>query len=778
MSHYYPPPPGVDRRSNASRSYPPPPPGNDGYGGGDSYRPPPPPSYNALPPPPSGYDSYPPPNHRSDHGSRYSRNDRSDRDDRNDRYQPSRRSDNHPLPPRPQDPYPTFRGSDSFRPPQGDFNFRSEKPRGVADTYTSYRPDEPRSRADPPRGPARGPHNDRQSYRPNGNRGRGAGGYAGRRPWRPFVAAERAILQSTDNNKPREDFADTQNGVTYRTFDQLSDSDEADMDISDDENESAQPSAKRARTAANSTADEAPKWSNPDPYTALPPEQDPDKKKKDVVQLIRKARVEPAKSTRTSLPADDEDFIRCESGSEDEQDEEEFIDPLTYNRERSSARGIPGTTAPRPAASLPAVSIATSGPSKAASAAPTANKAIKRVDFEMDLPKSTDLGSRKRTHDDVLKLPAHAQLKAAPKRPSGGSIVSEWRLKKGENNSPWVTVPDSTAQVNVRLHMEISDFYDLVRPREFEDRLRGNLVDDLNRILEKNSAWRGRKLHAFGSFMSGLYLPTGDMDLVLCSDAVLSGGNTMPVGLNQLKKFRDYLRSSRVAVHNNFEMISKARVPLVKYVDSNTGLKVDISFENPSGVIAIQTFRAWREQYPVMPILVTVIKQFLLMRGLNEPVNGGIGGFSVICMVVSMLQMMPQVQSGDMVPERNLGSLLMHFFDLYGNRFNYKITALRLNPPGYNQVTTFTYRNPGRLSIIDPNNPANDISGGSQNYPQIMACFAEAHKLLQERIERIARGEKSDSILEIILGGNYSMFREQRNYLRKVHRKVFGYCDE
>jgi non-canonical poly(A) RNA polymerase PAPD5/7 len=82
------------------------------------------------------------------------------------------------------------------------------------------------------------------------------------------------------------------------------------------------------------------------------------------------------------------------------------------------------------------------------------------------------------------------------------------------------------------------------------------------------------------------------------------------------------------------------------------------------------------------------------------------------------------------------------------------------------------------LSIIDPNNPGNDISGGSQNFPQIKACFAEAYKLLQERIEQIARGEKHDSILEVILGGNYAQFREQRNYLRKVHHKVFGYCDE
>lgn len=173
------------------------------------------------------------------------------------------------------------------------------------------------------------------------------------------------------------------------------------------------------------------------------------------------------------------------------------------------------------------------------------------------------------------------------------------------------------------------------------------------------------------------------MDLVLCSNAILNGGAPMLVGRNQLNTLKRDLQNKRVAVENRFEMITKARVPLVKYVDKTTGLKIDISFENIGGILAIQTFKAWKEQYPVMPILVTIIKQYLLMRGLNEPVNGGIGGFSVICMVVSMLQMMPQINSGDMNPEHHLGFVLMSFFDLYGNRFDHKTTALRLNPPGY-----------------------------------------------------------------------------------------------
>lgn len=64
------------------------------------------------------------------------------------------------------------------------------------------------------------------------------------------------------------------------------------------------------------------------------------------------------------------------------------------------------------------------------------------------------------------------------------------------------------------------------------------------------------------------------------------------------------------------------------------------------------------------------------------------------------------------------------------------------------------------------------------NYPQIRACFSEAYRVLQDRLLRIVEGEKFDSILDVILGGDYSTFREQRDYLRKLHVKIFGDCDE
>jgi non-canonical poly(A) RNA polymerase PAPD5/7 len=225
------------------------------------------------------------------------------------------------------------------------------------------------------------------------------------------------------------------------------------------------------------------------------------------------------------------------------------------------------------------------------------------------------------------------------------------------------------------------DFYDHIRPQDFEERIRGQLVEQLKNLCRAN--FRDAEVYPFGSFPSGLYLPTGDIDLVLCSDSVMDGGRARYTNKSALYAFKSMLINSGLANHNDIELIIGARVPLVKFIDSRTGLKVDVSFENLTGINAINTFLAWKKQYPAMPVLVTLVKHFLAMRGLNEPVNGGIGGFSVICLVVSMLQQMPDIQSRSKNGEHYYGDLLMAFFDLYGNKFNYHTTAISLNPPAY-----------------------------------------------------------------------------------------------
>ena len=181
-----------------------------------------------------------------------------------------------------------------------------------------------------------------------------------------------------------------------------------------------------------------------------------------------------------------------------------------------------------------------------------------------------------------------------------------------------------------------------------------------------------------------MYLPNADMDLVVISSTFRTSG--IPVVLRtpaQMNDFGAHLERIGLAQRRSVVVIAKAKVPLVKYVDKMTGIRVDVSFENETGLTANKTFNAWKRQFPAMPILATLIKQFLMMRGLNEVVNGGLGGFSVTCLVTSLLQNLPRVQSGEVIPERHLGEMLLEFLDLYGNHFDLARSGISMNPPGY-----------------------------------------------------------------------------------------------
>ncbi|KAK0707711.1 hypothetical protein B0H67DRAFT_602982 [Lasiosphaeris hirsuta] len=739
-------------------------------------------SLPARPPPPTSRDNrdgrdsrdnrdgYRPASH-----GRHNRNDSYSRPD-DSRYGDSR-SYNDYAPPSSSN-YPPPPGVDSYRPPQSTFDFRAPKPVGVQELATdSYQPQEGRQ----PR-PRRGGRRDLdQPINHHGRRREGAvhppartSGYAGKKPWRPFVAAEREFITSSHTTGDERRFY-KDDGVTYRPLDDLSDSDEAEMDISGDEDgASAEPSHKRARftTDQSSSGNSAPKWSNPDPYTALPPpESSQPAKKKDVVQLIRKARVQ--KEAQSSLPSAAEEFISCD-----------FSDEESDEGDKSASFGVTGApTGPRSSGLAPVRESPRGRPSRndlppppppaLPPPPPPALPPPPPPPSSFRDPSSSALGSRKRTHDDVIKVLDPKLSKPSP-APGKGHILPAWREVKDENPTPWI-VEDHSKSVSpgIWLHKEIVDFYEYVRPREFEERMRQEVIQDLKDVCR--SIFRDAEVYPFGSYPTGLYLPTSDMDLVVVSDQNLSGHGPPKYDLKKsLYKFGDRLRNTGRVHKKELEFITRAKVPIVKFIESRSFLKVDVSFENLTGLQGVKTFLAWKEQYPAMPILVTMVKHLLAMRGLNEPVNGGIGGFSVICLVVSMLQHMPQVQSRTMYPTHHLGDLLMHFLDLYGNRFKYSTTAICLNPPKYipkNKVNTFVYRNVDRFSIIDPNNPSNDISGGSSSTPKIVNTLRDAYNTLRGQMFALGREPVPyGSVLWPVFGGNYSSFHEQRDHLEKLSR--------
>lgn len=167
-----------------------------------------------------------------------------------------------------------------------------------------------------------------ERHRTSGTRGNFRGGRANK-----IATAERPLLRSRQDTEPEQMFGIAHKaGVTKRfiSADDMSDSEEELMEESESDNDNSggvslvtpgaeprpdgqeQPAKRRALEVKKpiERVGTMSKWSNPDPYTVLPPLDDTQRKKRDVVKIIRKARVSTEKAVIThSQAAANDDFI-------------------------------------------------------------------------------------------------------------------------------------------------------------------------------------------------------------------------------------------------------------------------------------------------------------------------------------------------------------------------------------------------------------------------------------------------------------------------------------
>ncbi|KAJ0001998.1 hypothetical protein NQD34_001794 [Periophthalmus magnuspinnatus] len=298
----------------------------------------------------------------------------------------------------------------------------------------------------------------------------------------------------------------------------------------------------------------------------------------------------------------------------------------------------------------------------------------------------------------------------------------------------------------VGLHEEITDFYKYISPRPEEEKMRLEVVDRIKAVI--HDLWPSAEVQVFGSFSTGLYLPTSDIDLV-----VFGKWETLP-----LWTLEEALRRMNVADENSIKVLDKATVPIIKLTDSFTEVKVDISFNVKNGVKAACLIKEYKEKYPVLPYLVLVLKQFLLQRDLNEVFTGGIGSYSLFLMAVSFLQL--HYREDVCSPNINIGVLLIEFFELYGRNFNYLKTGIRITDGGCYVAKDEVQKNmmdgyrPSMLYIEDPLQPDNDVGRSSYGAMQVKQAFDYAYVVLSHAVSHIAKyypNNETESILGRII---------------------------
>ena len=366
------------------------------------------------------------------------------------------------------------------------------------------------------------------------------------------------------------------------------------------------------------------------------------------------------------------------------------------------------------------------------------------------------------------------------RRPGAGTAAAARTRSGGEVEAlvPWHLPPPSLRSHLLRLHNEVLSFWAFTRPTRRETLARAEAAQRLRSLVSAIWPGDGVAVEVFGSSATGLALPGSDVDVVVRGAA---GGGDAATRLRALAA-----ALARSGVARDLQLITRARVPLAKYVDSASGLKVDASFDAEGGPAAARRAVAALDALPAARPLLSVLKASLAQRGLSEVYTGGLGSYALLVMVVAFLQGHRSRYNGSAAGggagggeharkqpgkaaagksassssaasplEPCLGTLILDFCALYGRQLDYDKIGVRMlmeeeeeehegrgernkNREGggggvFFAKTEQQRRNsprPGALSVLDPCDPSNDLSGGSFHIARVRSALEHMGTLL------------------------------------------------
>eukprot|EP00916_Digyalum_oweni_P016159 GHVL01026504.1.p1 GENE.GHVL01026504.1~~GHVL01026504.1.p1 ORF type:complete len:470 (-),score=108.88 GHVL01026504.1:166-1575(-) len=311
-----------------------------------------------------------------------------------------------------------------------------------------------------------------------------------------------------------------------------------------------------------------------------------------------------------------------------------------------------------------------------------------------------------------------------------------------EFSPPWLNKDVVSDNFLLRLHEEIMDFCFWISPTPEE---RSGRTQALSRVIrEAEALWPDCKPLVFGSCSTDLCLPGGDIDLCLLDVGEDEGA--------PLRKFARRLQLSGVA-GPEIELVTGAKVPIIKFTDSITGLPVDISFNMYNARETSLFVEESVKKFPAARYLIVFLKYFLAQRGLGETYTGGIGSYLLCTMIVSMLQMHERSTANE-YRNNNLGCYLVDFLEFYAIKFNFQICGLRVSNNGSyfrkGDKIKWNDRKSNGVSCISVESPLDDeidLGKNAYNIKAARQAFLWAYQELCVKAADYAKNPKKKSIL-------------------------------
>eukprot|EP01017_Pseudomicrothorax_dubius_P026989 TRINITY_DN3062_c0_g1_i1.p1 TRINITY_DN3062_c0_g1~~TRINITY_DN3062_c0_g1_i1.p1 ORF type:complete len:429 (-),score=125.89 TRINITY_DN3062_c0_g1_i1:138-1424(-) len=267
----------------------------------------------------------------------------------------------------------------------------------------------------------------------------------------------------------------------------------------------------------------------------------------------------------------------------------------------------------------------------------------------------------------------------------------------------------------IRLHNEIIEFYEYIRPSPAEEASRERAfarIRDL--ILEKIP---DAEIHLFGSYATKLYLPKGDIDFVVVKQDLVD-----KTVMNRVAK----VLFKNEELFEGIQLIRGAKVPIIKFVDKETQVQFDISFNKMDGVHHLVEVDRAMAAYPEMKYVIMVIKLLLRQRDLHETFKGGIGSFLLFCMTLHFLREVRKdyfIQGRqDQLKYVTLGEYVIRFMEYYGIQFDINNKSIILTGGG-DVVDKPRGTRDSSFSLISPQDTHHDIGSSSFRIKDVFSLF-------------------------------------------------------
>ncbi|OLY81390.1 Poly(A) RNA polymerase protein 2 [Smittium mucronatum] len=374
---------------------------------------------------------------------------------------------------------------------------------------------------------------------------------------------------------------------------------------------------------------------------------------------------------------------------------------------------------------------------------PPANKTAKRkrspTPSSINSPITIDLDSDPPHFSSITN-------KSKPPNPPSDSSQKTLFGYDGKKLPPWIipsktSIPKRSEPVHEILNEEVRKFIEYISPTPEEHAIRGWVLDKLKLALSKlfkPTEDFSVDVICFGSYLTNLYLPSSDLDVAVIITQK-STGKISQIHEDKGIKRKLLHKISQTIRRNGFsdycEIIAGARVPLVKTTEKYSKISLDISINSTSGLKTAAIMNNLLDnKYPVvLRGLVLVIKQFLQEKHMNEVYTGGLGSYATLLMIVSFLQHHPRVRTNSLSLEKNMGVLLIEFFELYGKCFNYELVGISVSDSGeYIQKVNSSGndRRSFNLYVQDPGDSENDVTKGTYGIDRIRRSFSRAFEQL------------------------------------------------